>query len=181
MDCMDCHNRPAHTFQAPARAVNLSLGTGRLSLALPSIKQTAVGLLTAEYEHTPQAMAAIDSGLTAQYRGHVAPAQVEQAVAEVQRIYRTNFFPEMKVSWEKYPNNLGHTIFPGCYRCHDGQHRSADGRVISHSCTTCHTIISQGEGPTAGTIAPEGLEFRHPVDIGEMWKEVNCAVCHTGK
>jgi hypothetical protein len=181
MDCMDCHNRPAHTFQAPARAVNLSLGTGRLSSALPSIKQTAVGLLTAEYEHTPQAMAAIDSGLTAQYRGHVAPAQVEQAVAEVQRIYRTNFFPEMKVSWEKYPNNLGHTIFPGCYRCHDGQHRSADGRVISHSCTTCHTIISQGEGPTAGTIAPEGLEFRHPVDIGDMWREVNCAVCHTGK
>jgi nitrate/TMAO reductase-like tetraheme cytochrome c subunit len=181
MDCMDCHNRPAHTFQAPARAVNLSLGTGRLSTALPSIKQTAVGLLTAEYERTPDAMAAIDSSLRTQYRGHVAPAEVEQAVAEVQRIYRTNFFPEMKVSWEKYPNNLGHTIFPGCYRCHDGLHQSADGRVISHSCTACHTIISQGEGPAGGTIAPEGLEFRHPVDIGDMWREVNCAVCHTGK
>jgi nitrate/TMAO reductase-like tetraheme cytochrome c subunit len=179
MDCMDCHNRPAHTFQAPARAVNVALGTGRLSLELPFIKQTAVGLLTAEYDSTAQALAAIDSSLTAQY-GHAAPEQARQAVAEVQRIYRTNFFPEMKVSWRAYPNNLGHTIFPGCYRCHDGKHRSTDGRTITHTCTACHTIMGQGSGAAAETIAPEGIEFTHPVDIGEMWREVNCAVCHTG-
>jgi hypothetical protein len=180
MDCMDCHNRPAHTFQAPARAVNVALGTGRLSAALPAIKQTAVALLTAAYDSTSQALAAIDSTLSAQYGGAVAPDQVGRAVAEVQRIYRTNFFPEMKVSWQAYPNNLGHTLFPGCYRCHDGKHRSADGTTITHSCTACHAIIAQGSGAAAETITPEGLEFRHPVDIGEMWKEVNCAVCHTG-
>jgi hypothetical protein len=180
MDCMDCHNRPSHTFQAPARSVNLALGTGRLSAALPFIKQRAVALLTASHDGTAQALRTIDSSLTEQYRGHASPDAVRQAVAEVQRIYQTNFFPEMKASWSAYPNNLGHTIFPGCYRCHDGKHRSAEGRTVSHSCTACHTIIAQGPEGAAEPIAPEGVEFRHPVDIGEMWREVNCAVCHTG-
>jgi nitrate/TMAO reductase-like tetraheme cytochrome c subunit len=180
MDCMDCHNRPAHSYQAPARAVNLALGTGRLSPELPFIKQSAVALLTAEYEGTPQALAAIDSGLTAQYAGQLPPEQVRQAVAEVQRLYRTNFFPEMKVSWSAYPNNVGHVVFPGCYRCHDGKHKSPDGRAITHSCSACHTIVSQGSAAQTDAIAPAGLEFRHPVDIGEMWREVNCSVCHTG-
>jgi hypothetical protein len=180
MDCMDCHNRPSHTFQAPARSVNLALGTGRMSPALPFIKQRAVALLTAVYDSTAQAVRTIDSSLTAQYADHPDQAVVGQAVAEVQRIYRTNFFPEMKASWSAYPNNLGHTIFPGCYRCHDGRHRAADGRTISHGCTSCHTIIAQGPDAAAATISPEGLEFRHPVDIGEMWRETNCAVCHTG-
>ena len=180
MDCMDCHNRPSHNYQAPARAVNLALATGRLSAALPFIKRTAVALLTATYDSTPQAMAAIDSGLTAEYRGRVAPAEIARAVAEVQRTYRSNFFPAMKVDWRVYPDNLGHTIYPGCYRCHDGNHRSADGRVITRSCATCHTIISQGRGPSAETVSPQGLEFEHPVDIGGMWRTVNCATCHRG-
>jgi nitrate/TMAO reductase-like tetraheme cytochrome c subunit len=180
MDCMDCHNRPSHTFQAPARAVNLSLGTGRLSPALPFIKQTAVALLTAEYQETEQALAAIDSALTERYRDLVPPAQVERTVAEVQRLYRTNFFPEMKVNWSAYPNNVGHVVFPGCYRCHDGKHKSADGQVITHGCSACHTIIAQGSGADAERLAPGGLDFQHPVDIGEMWREVNCSVCHTG-
>ena len=180
MDCMDCHTRPSHNYQAPARAVNLAMATGRLDPALPFIKRNAVALLTAAYETTPQALAAIDSGLAAAYRGRVPEDQIARAVAEVQRTYQANFFPEMKVSWRVYPDNLGHTIFPGCYRCHDGQHRSADGRVISHSCTACHIIIAQGRGPAAQTISPNGLEFEHPVDIGGMWRSVNCATCHTG-
>jgi hypothetical protein len=160
--------------------VNVALGIGSMSRDLPFIKQRAVTLLTAAYDSTPQALAAIDSTLTEQYRDFPSPDQVRRAVAQVQLIYRTNFFPEMKASWQAYPNNLGHTIFPGCYRCHDGKHRSADGRTIVHECTACHAIIAQGPGAATGAIAPEGLEFAHPVDIGEMWREVNCAVCHTG-
>jgi hypothetical protein len=180
MDCMDCHNRPSHVYNAPARAVNVALSTGRLSTGLPSIKQTAVELLTAEYDSTASAMASIAQGLRDRYREHADAAAVDQAITTVQRIYQTNFFPEMKVNWRAYPNNLGHTIFPGCYRCHDGKHKSEDGKVISHSCASCHVIIGQGSGAVADTIGPEGLEFQHPVDIGDMWKTVNCAVCHTG-
>ena len=180
MDCIDCHNRPSHVYNAPARAVNLAMSTGRLSTTLPSIKRTAVGLLTAEYDSTSQALAAIEQGLTEQYRDSPDTSGVRQAVTAVQRIYQTNFFPEMRVNWRAYPTNLGHTIFPGCYRCHDGKHRSEDGRVIAHSCTSCHIIIAQGSGAAADTIGPEGLEFQHPTNIGEMWRTVNCAVCHTG-
>jgi cytochrome c2 len=115
-----------------------------------------------------------------QYRDYPDTAAVRQAMTAVQRIYQTNFFPEMRVNWRAYPTNLGHTIFPGCYRCHDGKHRSDDGRVISHSCTACHVIIAQGSGTAGDTIGPEGIDFQHPTDIGEMWRTVNCAVCHTG-
>ncbi len=88
----------------------------------------------------------------------------------------------MRVDWQAYPDNIGHTIFPGCYRCHDGQHRSSEGRVISHDCHACHTILAQGAdgATTSQLIGPAGLEFKHPVDIGEIWREMNCAECHTG-
>ena len=31
------------------------------------------------------------------------------------------------------------------------------------------------------TLDPNGLEFQHPYDIDEMWKEVGCSECHTGE
>jgi hypothetical protein len=33
----------------------------------------------------------------------------------------------------------------GCFRCHDGNHTSADGRTIKGDCDTCHTILAQDE------------------------------------
>jgi nitrate/TMAO reductase-like tetraheme cytochrome c subunit len=180
MDCIDCHNRPSHRYNAPTRAANLAIGTGRISTALPFVKRTAVELLTAEYVTTPEALQAIGDGLAETYGGQADSVVIAQAVTELQQIYQENFFPEMNVGWRAYPNNLGHTLFPGCYRCHDGKHQSADGNVISHECNSCHIILSQGSGPEPETISPEGMEFRHPVAIGEMWRQVNCSVCHTG-
>lgn len=169
MDCIDCHNRPAHSYASPSWAVDLALRAGRINPALPNIKKIAVEALTAEYAST----AAAQTGIAAK-----VPAA---AVAEVQKIYRENFFPEMKVTWRQYPNNIGHTIFPGCYRCHDGKHKStATGKVISHDCNTCHALIAQGSGPQGRQITATGLEFQHPVDIGDLWKEMNCAECHNG-
>lgn len=168
MDCIDCHNRPSHNFQPPARAVNVAMATGRISTNIPYIKKLAVEALTAEYATTEEAMQKIAEKVPA------------EAVAEVQKIYRQNFFPEMKVNWRVYPNNIGHTIFPGCYRCHDGKHKSADGRLISHDCNACHTILAQGRGEQLQQISAAGFEFQHPTDIGDMWREINCAECHTG-
>jgi hypothetical protein len=180
MDCIDCHNRPSHIYNAPARAVNLAMSTGRISPQLPYIKRTATALLTAEYETTEQALAAIGDSLRAELGGSADPALLEQAVAAVHTIYRNNFFPAMKVNWRAYPSNLGHTLFPGCHRCHDGQHVSGSGRVITRDCNACHVIIAQGNGPAAETLTPAGLEFQHPIDIGDLWKVANCAECHTG-
>ena len=180
MDCIDCHNRPSHDYLAPTTAVNLSLSTGRISAALPSIKRLAVAALSAEYPSTEVALRTIADSLTSAYRDRADSVAVREAIAELQQVYQENIFPEMNASWRAYPDNIGHLLFPGCYRCHDGQHRSADGRVVSRACDVCHIIIGQGTGPESETISPQGLEFRHPVDIGGAWQEVNCAECHTG-
>jgi hypothetical protein len=137
-------------------------------------------LLTAEYASTAEALDSIATSLERDYATWTDREAVRQAADELKKIYQTNFFPEMKVQWRAYPNNVGHTLFPGCYRCHDGDHSAPDGRVITHECTTCHTIIGQGTGPAAETLSPQGLEFQHPVEIGEAWRVINCAQCHTG-
>jgi cytochrome c2 len=168
MDCIDCHNRPSHIYNPPARAVNVAMATGRIDPKIPYVKKLAVEALTAEYRTTEEAMQKI---------AETVPAA---AASEVQKIYKANFFPEMKVNWRAYPNNIGHTIFPGCYRCHDGKHKSADGQTISHDCKSCHIILAQGRGDQLGKISADGLEFEHPTDIADMWKEMNCAECHTG-
>jgi hypothetical protein len=57
-------------------------------------------------------------------------------------IYERSVFPEMGVSWETHPNNIGHEDFPGCSRCHDDELATADGEyVIPEDCDTCHTFL----------------------------------------
>jgi nucleotide-binding universal stress UspA family protein len=104
--------------------------------------------------------------------------KVRTAIDTVQQIYRQNFFPEMKASWEAYPDNIGHMIWQGCFRCHDGRHKTADGResIKANDCNSCHTILSQGRGEDLNLLTPSGQEFKHPGD------EVDgaCNDCHTG-
>ncbi|MDZ7292131.1 MAG: hypothetical protein ONB44_19835 [candidate division KSB1 bacterium] len=96
----------------------------------------------------------------------------------VQDIYLKNNFPFMKSSWRVYPNHIGHYLSAGCYRCHDGKHQSTDGRKITHDCNACHLIIAQGDGVTVDETNLRGLEFKHPIDIGDAWKETSCHECH---
>ena len=58
------------------------------------------------------------------------------------RIYDTNVFPDLRVSWGTYPNNLGHDAFPGCFRCHDDEHKTADGKTITQDCGACHEAVA---------------------------------------
>lgn len=102
---------------------------------------------------------------------------LRRATGELQRIYRTYIFPEMKTNWRTHPNNIGHFYFRGCFRCHDGKHQSPDGRVIRSDCNVCHTVLDQTEGTTR-TPAQNGA-FRHPLNLGNRAK-FNCNVCHMG-
>ena len=186
MDCIDCHNRPTHIFNAPVTAVNLALSTGRIDAGIPYIKQQAVRILSARYPSGDSAQRAIPAALNAFYTsnhpetGRPDSARLLGSVAEVQALYSHNFFPGMKVDWRAYPDNIGHLNFPGCFRCHDGNHVSADGRSITHDCKACHTIIAQGSGEAPATVTAAGLEFTHPVDIGGAWQVTPCSSCHTG-
>ena len=127
-------------------------------------------------------MAAIAAGIPVYYAKNypqVANRQadaVKKAVVEVQKIYSKNFFPKMKVSWNTYPNHIGHFYYPGCFRCHDGKHKSRDGRTISKDCNLCHTVLNQKqENIPPGT---EVKNFVHPVDIGDELFKTNCSDCH---
>ena len=148
MDCMDCHNRPTHAFQLPERAVDRALNEGRISPQLPFIKKKAVELLRVDYPDRDTAQQRIAAGLTDFYRTNYPQvfsqhrAVVETAAGQVAAIYLRNIFPEMKVTWGTYPNNIGHEDFLGCFRCHDGNHTSADGRVITQDCSACHTLLA---------------------------------------
>jgi hypothetical protein len=73
---------------------------------------------------------------------------VEAGGNAVKEAFLRNVSPEMKLTWGTHPNHIGHggnDLTGGCFRCHDGNHNSADGRAISSSCDTCHTILAQDE------------------------------------
>src|SRR5579859_924899 len=184
MDCVDCHNRPTHIYVPPDQSVDQSLLARRLDVSLPFIKQQAVTVLTATYTTTDAAMQGIASGLQDFYEKKypdVAKSkqlEIRNAVAETQAIFRRTTFPEMKLNWQTHNNNLGHYYYNGCFRCHDGQHVSSDGRVVGKDCNQCHTLMAESEG-TASAAAPAPAAFQHPVDIGDL-SQVNCADCHTG-
>jgi nitrate/TMAO reductase-like tetraheme cytochrome c subunit len=179
MDCMDCHNRPAHKYSTPDAAVDEGMYLGRIDKSLPSIKRTAVDLLTRSYPSAAAATAAVAKGLRAQYAAY---PQVNDTIAAVQAIYRTNFFPEMKADWSKYPDNIGHLDSAGCFRCHDGKHQIVGNpkQALTQDCNACHTILAQGAGAELAKLSPEGATFNHPsTDIGGMG--LQCSDCHNGK
>jgi len=185
MDCVDCHNRPTHIYLPPDRSVDDSLAANRIDPSLPYVKQQSVQVLTAEYKTTPDAMQAITTAIPAFYRekypqvAGTKQTQIKAAVADLQRIFRTTIFPEMKVDWRTHPNNVGHFYFQGCFRCHDGNHVSKDGRTISKDCDSCHTMLAQQEGVKSLVASTAGVPFKHPVDLGDL-TAVNCSDCHSG-
>jgi hypothetical protein len=151
MDCMDCHNRPTHAFDLPEDAVDRALAGGRISTALPFIKKLSVELLRREYPSKLAAQTQLPEAMREFYReNHFAVfnaqrAQIEQAAAVVLEIYNGNIFPQMNITWGTYANNLGHSNFPGCFRCHDGSHVSSGEKVINQDCNSCHTLLAMEE------------------------------------
>ncbi len=175
MDCMDCHNRPAHRYRSPNDAVNFAMSIGKISPTLPWVKSNAVEVLVRSYKTEEEGLRTIAEALQKKY---AAVPNVSALVAEVQNIYRQNFFPEMKADWRAYPENIGHKDWMGCFRCHDDKHFSATGKrqIPASDCNSCHSIIAQGSGDELDLISPKGQKFKHPGD------EVTgaCNECHSG-
>lgn len=151
MDCVDCHNRLGHPFQLPERALDDAMSTGHISPTLPFIKKEALATLKQNYPDRDTAQSRIGGALDVFYRDRYPQVysqnrkQVDDAIAAVQAIYARNVFPEMKITWGTYLNNLGHTDSLGCFRCHDGNHSSADGKTIPNDCATCHDMKAVDE------------------------------------
>jgi len=175
MDCIDCHTRPAHQFLSPDDAVDAAIHAGLLDRSVPWLRSNIVATLIASYQTTGEGVRGIASSLRTIYP---KTAGVDGLVTEAQQIYQDNFFPEMKTDWRVHPDNIGHKISAGCFRCHDGNHRTDDGKqVISSDCNLCHIILTQGSGNQLQQLNAAGDDFYH---IDSVYKDAACATCHTG-
>jgi hypothetical protein len=151
MDCVDCHNRPTHIYQLPGRAIDQAIATGEISSTLPYVKKQGVTILKQPYATEQEAQARIPAALEDFYRNNY-PQIYAQKRDEITRsagallgAFQHNVFPAMKVTWGTYANNLGHTDFDGCFRCHDEQHSAQDGKTITQDCSACHNILASDE------------------------------------
>lgn len=176
MDCMDCHNRPAHHFRAPNDSVDLAMSLGQIDTSLPWVKSNVVVALTQTYDSESQALEKISNTLRTAYPSN---PKVDTLVAAVHEIYTNNFFPEMKADWRAYPDNIGHKDFAGCFRCHDGQHKSNTSKkmIPASDCNSCHTILAQGIGDDLEKLSPKGHDFFH---IDSTMGDFSCVECHNG-
>jgi len=180
MDCMDCHNRPAHVFPTANDAVEAAMFAGSLSTKLPNIKRVAVQAMTGTKITTAaEAPQKIAEFIKSKYADPTMASEVDSAVKVTQTIFAQTIFPERKADWTVYPNNIGHKDWAGCFRCHSETHKDTKGETLRASeCSSCHTIIAQGKGLDLEKLSAKGMEFKHP--DGELDAALSCVDCHTG-
>lgn len=151
MQCADCHNRAAHSFEAPGRAVDAAIAAGQIAADLPFVRKTGVQLIKATYQSDEEAGQKIPAGLASFYQQKYPDVAAKRATdiqtagAGLLEVYRHNVFPDLKVTWGTYPNNLGHAGDPGCFRCHDESHVTAGKKTITQDCSTCHQALAVEE------------------------------------
>ncbi|MBI5960360.1 MAG: NapC/NirT family cytochrome c, partial [Chloroflexi bacterium] len=191
MDCTSCHNRISHLIDAPDNLVDKAIKRGDLSQDIPYVRARAVEILSAEYETSEDAHAAI-AGLEDYYRTTYpdfyasSGDKVTGAIALLQQLYSDNTYIEQELDWNTHPNNIGHRDSPGCFRCHDGQHVNAEQEVIRLECNLCHSVpqivrpgviepmmpLTTGIEPT--THLDSTWISRHHIELNET-----CANCHS--
>lgn len=184
MDCIDCHNRVGHEYYPPGRILNALLSLKLIDPLLPDIKSTAVKALEGNYTSREAGRSGIKDAMMEYYKkkypdlATLKKAELERVIVILQDLYDRNYDPVMKVSWKNFPSQRGHMYSLGCFRCHDGKHKSDDGAVLSKDCSLCHLLIKkQMEKENKLAVLTEET-YPHPVDIGDSYKEMNCSDCH---
>jgi nitrate/TMAO reductase-like tetraheme cytochrome c subunit len=151
MDCIDCHNRAAHTFVTAEDALNRAMAEGAVSPDLPWVHKEGLQLLKANYATEEEARVKIPQLLEAFYRSQHPEVlagkadAIKAAGSELVTLYSQNVFPYMKVTWGTHPNHIGHMNYPGCFRCHDGGHAAKNGTSITQDCAACHNLLAVDE------------------------------------
>ncbi len=151
MDCIDCHNRAAHTMQTAEDALNRAMAEGAVSPELPWVHKKGLELLKGNYATEGEAREKIPAALTQFYRSEhpdvlaAHPDLVKTAGEGLVSVFTTNVFPEMKVTWGTHPNHIGHMSYPGCFRCHDGDHVAKEGKTLTQDCAVCHNLLAVDE------------------------------------
>ncbi len=188
MDCITCHNRVTHDFAPPSVSVDDAMARGLISPDIPDIHAKAVEVLTAAHATRDDAMQAIDDlenyyKATDYYTGR--EEQVSPAIQTLKDIYDHTIFPDQKVDWTTHPNNLGHVNAPGCFRCHDGGHLTAENEAIRLECNLCHSIpVVTTEDNFVAAIeisrGPEPESHLNPnwISLHNQVFDATCSNCH---
>ncbi len=191
MDCITCHNRITHMVYPPRDTVDQLMARGLISPDIPEIRRQAVELYGSVYSTTQAGIDRIGS-LVSFYETYYPEyysqnsEKIEMAIAALQDAYSGSVYPEQKSDWSSHPSNIGHQDTPGCFRCHDGEHLSADGEAIRLECNLCHSIpvvsgpnefvaeieISRGSEPQSH-LNSNWICLHHEV------LDSSCANCHT--
>jgi nitrate/TMAO reductase-like tetraheme cytochrome c subunit len=152
MQCVDCHNRPTHDFLPAEKALDRAIALGRISTTLPFIRKQGLAALKDRYASNAEAAQKIPAAIEAYYAqaypqlAAERKADIADAGRAILATYDRNVFPDQRVTWGTYANNLGHTDSPGCFRCHDGSHATPDGKgTIGQDCGVCHNVLTQDE------------------------------------
>jgi len=185
MDCIDCHNRPSHNYNSPTVYFDKAMLTGEVSKNIPFFKKVTMDILRNTFSDKDTALQILDDGITNYYKAEYADfyanntESINNSISSVKKAFSINTFPKMKVTYDLYPEHIGHLESEGCFRCHNDSFVADNGRVITRDCNLCHTIVGQGKsGNMEYTSIKTNLDFQHPVDIGTAWKEANCSECH---
>ena len=197
MDCIDCHNRVGHNVPTVSDAIDQAMTLGQIDPQLPYVKRQAQQLLDATYGSDLEAFTAIN-GLMDFYMTNYPSIvltkadAIRAAIGQLKTIYQLVATPEMKVGASTYPDNLGHTQYPGCFRCHDGGHyKVVNGKLttetIPSGCATCHTFPQIGSNTSAILIGE-----RPDSHLDKLWifdhksvvtsldpSTTSCGACHT--
>ena len=191
MDCTTCHNRVSHDFKAPAASMDDAMSKKLIDPSIPEIHTKGVEVLSKQYANQEEGLKAIGalddfykSGYADFYNNHADA--VKTAITQIQTIYKETVFIDQKVNWETHPNNLGHILTAGCFRCHDGKHLDAKQQAIRLECNLCHSVpvvANQQDFLTKIEISrgPEPDSHRNPnwISMHNKVFDQSCTVCHT--
>lgn len=155
MDCIDCHNRPTHAYDgAPQYALNFAFESGLLDANVRWLRAVSEPLLAREDRNRDSAEGEYRAELAAAYDAQHPEAKpdaaaLDKAAAGLAELYRRNIWPNMKIGWDTYPTHLGHRgddgDMRGCFRCHDDEHATKEGKSLSQDCDMCHEFLAEEE------------------------------------
>jgi len=151
MDCVDCHNRPSHIYEAPDSEIDNAIDGGLIDRSLPFVRRESLRVIDAEYASHEEARTVISDELQRFYvenypdiAGDRADS-ISAAAEALGDIYAVNVFPQMNVWWNTYPDHIGHENSPGCFRCHNKKMRTTERVQIRSDCDICHTVLADRE------------------------------------
>ncbi len=146
MDCIDCHNRPAHIFYSPEQLIDSAMADGRIDDNLPYIKREALEATEPPSRTLEEAFTRVEAIADFYQTTYPAIYQEQQisinaAIDQLKNVALLTVFPEMEVNWQTHQDNIGHSRSPGCFRCHGKLTTSLESEeteYLSDDCNLCH-------------------------------------------